>query len=192
MIKPCKTCGHPKRFSLTRVYPGGSPVGWCRFCARVREKSRRVERAKHGKQIIDLSRSNKTRFLEGISIDKNGGCWQWTWPADRGGYARFKAAGVREMVHRLAYRLFIGAIPHGLTIDHLCRNRVCVRPDHLEAVSMRTNVIRGDTITGRNHRKTHCPRGHAYDLLNTYRDPSGRRHCIICERARSVDRRVGS
>lgn len=108
----------------------------------------------------------------------SGSCWLWQGQIERNGYGRAWFKGKRRSAHRLAYELTKGQIPHGLTIDHLCRNRACINPAHLEAVSMRTNVLRGDTITAANARKTHCPRGHVYDRMNS----QGRRICRTCGR----------
>lgn len=77
--------------------------------------------------------------------------------------------------HRVAYELYVGPIPEGLEIDHLCRNRACCRPDHLELVTHRVNMRRGTY-----GRKTHCPAGHPYDEANTYYPPGGGGHHRIC------------
>lgn len=100
------------------------------------------------------------------------------------GYVRVKVGGSRLAVHahRLAYEAVKGPIPAGLQIDHLCRVRNCVNPDHLEAVTQQENVRRGRV--GENTRsKTHCPQGHPYDEANTYRNPAGSRNCRTCHRA---------
>ena len=76
----------------------------------------------------------------------------------------------------------MGPIPKPLTIDHLCRNRACVNPDHLEPVTHAENVSRG-FINRVNSAKTHCPQGHAYDAANTHRDAANRRHCRRCSAA---------
>jgi hypothetical protein len=92
-------------------------------------------------------------------------------------------------VHRLAYEVFVGPIPDGLQIDHLCRQRACCNPDHLEAVTCRVNLLRGDTITAREAATTHCPQGHEYTEANTYRRPDNpiKRDCKICRRERQRD-----
>jgi hypothetical protein len=115
------------------------------------------------------------------------GCWQWQGNLSDRGYGLLTADRRAWRAHRFAYEVFVGPIPEGLTIDHLCRNRACVNPAHLEPVTHRTNVLRSaSSITGANIRKTHCPQGHPYDDENTYVVPSTRgRMCIICIRARS-------
>ena len=117
------------------------------------------------------------------------GCWLWCGTRVHGGYGHFwigsRSDGTRRAVyaHRWSYAYFVGPIPKGLTLDHLCRVRCCVNPDHLEPVTQRENTLRGDTITTRNARKTHCPRGHPYDDANTYVSPKGLRMCRICRRS---------
>lgn len=95
------------------------------------------------------------------------GCWLWI-ASVSSGYGYFQYAGKREPAHRVSYKLFRGSIPKGLQIDHLCRVRRCVNPEHLEAVTVRENVLRGNGPTARHARKTHCPRGHEFTPENTY------------------------
>jgi hypothetical protein len=76
-------------------------------------------------------------------VDKTDGCWVWTGPLHRGGYAKFQARDGRKVfVHRFSYETLVGPIPEGLFIDHLCENRLCVKPDHLEPVTHRENNLR--------------------------------------------------
>jgi hypothetical protein len=122
-------------------------------------------------------------------VDKTtGGCWLWTGALNPKGYGRFNG-GVDLLnrnyyAHRFSYEVVIGLIPDGLTIDHLCRVRHCVNPEHLQAVPHRVNLLRGDTVIAANAAKSTCPDGHAHDLL----DSRGSRVCSICQRAR-YDRR---
>ena len=121
------------------------------------------------------------RFHQKYAIDTASGCWQWT-AATTTGYGRVKWHGVVHTAHRLAYEHYVGDIPDGLEIDHLCRNRGCINPAHLEPVSRRENILRGISPSAIGARVTHCPKGHPYDEANTYTTPSGRRHCRECNR----------
>lgn len=125
------------------------------------------------------------RFWAKVDRSDEDGCWLWL-AHTAAGYGRFRLSNPRriEGAHRVAYELLIGPIPEGLDIDHLCRNRSCVNPAHLEPVTRGENVRRG----ARGRLVTHCPQGHAYDEPNTYVDPQGLRHCRACRRARELDR----
>jgi hypothetical protein len=115
-------------------------------------------------------------------VQKTDDCWLWTGAKTHGGYGSFWSGDRLVLAHRWSYEHFVG--PIGDTIlDHLCRVRSCVRPDHLEPVSARENLMRGNTAAARNAAKTHCPQGHPYDEVNTYRDKRGRRSCNACRRA---------
>ncbi len=128
------------------------------------------------------------RFQQWITFDKESGCWLWQGTLDRDGYARFQYG----RGHRWAYQHFVGSIPQGLELDHLCRVRHCVNPEHLEPVTTRTNQLRGNGVSGINARKTHCKRGHPFNEVNTYIRPDGHRDCRTCRRTalkQSEDRR---
>jgi hypothetical protein len=116
------------------------------------------------------------------------GCLNWLGHLDRQGYGRWGPS----MAHRRVYEMHHGPIPAGLTIDHLCSNRRCVNIDHLEAVSIRENLLRSPyTLTSINARKTHCLHGHRFDESNTYRPPSGGRACRACRRLWQRKKRWG-
>lgn len=115
------------------------------------------------------------------------GCIEWTGSLYRNGYGQFypgpNHTPQKLLAHRFAYEWFVGAIPDGLDIDHLCRNRKCVNPDHLEPVTRGENVRRAFALT------THCPAGHGYDEANTYVRPgTAHRKCRACMRKRDLER----
>ena len=132
-----------------------------------------------------------TRFVEYVawSDQRHNGtrCLVWTRKTNSKGYARFSVAGRNVMVHRWIYEKWVGPIPDGLVIDHLCRNRRCVNPAHMEPVTNRQNILRGVGPTAVNARKTECAHGHPYDEVNTgWVD--GKRYCRVCRSI--VDRRT--
>ena len=123
----------------------------------------------------------KDRFTSKHSIGT--GCWEWHAYLDRDGYGTFWLDGTNRRAHRVAYEIYIGPIPDGLELDHLCRNRACVRPDHLEPVTSQVNNLRGEGPAAAFARATHCVKGHLLDGENLYERPGGGRRCIECGRA---------
>ncbi len=126
----------------------------------------------------------RDRLFSRLMIDPSG-CVLWTGAVNSGGYGTIWSDGRNRLVHRVMYEMFAGPIPDGLQLDHLCRVRHCAAPAHLEPVTVRVNLFRGQTPAAANAAKAQCPRGHAYDLLNTYRNPQGRRECRACNRESS-------
>ncbi len=125
-------------------------------------------------------------------VDKNGPvpdyrpdlgpCWLWLAGRISGGYSKFVIDQRQVLGHRVVYEDAVGPIPDGFHVDHLCRIRHCVNPDHLEPVTPYENFIRGQSPVRRNIDKTHCKQGHPYNEENTYYGPDGRK-CRPCERA---------
>lgn len=151
--------------------------GWC---------SKHYKRWQMHGRTDDPRPSVEQRFW--AKVNKTETCWFWTATLNNRGYGEFGRFG---LAHRYAYELLVGPIPIGLTLDHLCRQPACVRPDHLEPVTLRENVLRGKGWSGRNAIKTHCPQGHPYDEVNTrwYRN---QRNCRVCSRECSARRRRAS
>ena len=131
--------------------------------------------------------ATKDRFMDKVSPEPNSGCWLWTAFVNPGGYGTFWMGDKLTMAHRTAYKMFVGEIPDGLELDHLCRVRSCVNPDHLEAVTSQENSQRGKSA---NREKTHCPQGHEYSAENTYVTPSGHRQCRECQDRRRAEYRA--
>ena len=120
------------------------------------------------------------RFTSRIKKAVNG-CIEWTGRLDIGGYGTLSVNSRAIKAHRVSYMLYKGQIPEGLQIDHLCRNRKCVNPEHLEAVTQKINVLRGESPTAKNARKTHCWHGHELTKENTfYFTDRPFRCCKIC------------
>lgn len=121
------------------------------------------------------------RFHARYVVTDNG-CWQWTAKLMSHGYAEISWNGQRWTAHRVSYLLHKGDIPEGCEIDHLCGNRACVNPDHLEAVPHRVNSARGNL----KRRKTHCKNGHPLSGENLLITAQGR-WCRACNNRRSKE-----
>lgn len=122
------------------------------------------------------------RFWDKIEVQPNN-CWYYEGHIKGSGYRGFWYKCKEVLAHRFAYEVNKGKIPKGLTIDHLCKNRNCVNPNHLEAVTMKENLLRGNTFQAKNSKKTHCPNGHIYSGKNK----NGSRICHECHAMQQQD-----
>lgn len=129
-------------------------------------------------------RSYRDIILERSIPDPATGCWLWTRAVHHTGYGTFTENRGKVLAHRASYKAFVGPIPAGLEIDHLCRVRHCVNPKHLEPVTKKENGRRGMGFCGVNFRKTHCNKGHEFTTENTYtgRTRGFSRTCRACNR----------
>ena len=134
-------------------------------------------------------RSLSERFWEKVSPGP--GCWEWTGYVTPQGYGTlFGGPSVARplLAHRVSYELARGPIPSGRELDHLCRNRRCVNPAHLEPVTALVNWERGESPSLANRAKDRCPRGHRYTTDNTWRNAKGHRWCRHCARIKALRR----
>lgn len=145
---------------------------------------------------IALTEIERGRFWDRVNITPyttHEDCWPWTRRTDDFGYGLFRVRSRHLKAHRVAWTLERGAIPDDKTLDHVCRNPRCVNPSHLELVSNKENILRGESFSAKNGQKTHCPQGHPFTPENMVKGgaaKSGRRVCLKCEAAKMRARRV--
>lgn len=144
---------------------------------------------------LTMPRGRVARPFDDCYVVTPSGCWEWARSLNGNGYGHLgrSVAGKKShhLAHRFSYERVHGPIPDGLTLDHLCRNIRCVNPAHLEPVTQRVNNERGNVLSVRYGRRTHCAQGHPYDARNTHRKKDGSRRCRVCERRRMAARRLG-
>lgn len=124
-------------------------------------------------------------ILEKLLLNRSieGDCWRWLGAHTPTGYGQLSVNGKKKAVHRLAHELFIGPIPDGLEVDHLCGVRDCLNPAHLEAVTHRVNLLRSSGPSAIAARLTHCARSHEFTPENTITSKKGTRKCRTCHLA---------
>lgn len=123
------------------------------------------------------------RFESKYIPEPNSGCWIWLAGTATEGYGKFWVDGATDLAHRVSWRLAGRATPSNTELDHLCRNRLCCNPDHLEPVSHRENMLRGVSPTALTARSNFCKNGHEFTVENTYYLANGWRRCHACGRA---------
>lgn len=156
----CSDCG---RSRVLKHPPAGLT---CRMCA----QERGTKAAAAALEAIPVA----DRIRESVLVT-DAGCWEWQGALQLNGYATMSTGGRPKRAHRVSYEAFVGPIPEGLQIDHLCRNRCCVNPEHLEPVTPMENTRRA--------MRTHCVNGHEFDSANTWMH-KGKRYCRECRRQR--------
>lgn len=132
------------------------------------------------------------RFAEQIALTDSG-CIEWLASTNGVGYGQLRLSPAddsrRVYAHRWSYEHHVGSIPAGMHLDHLCRNTICVNPNHLEAVEPRMNLLRGVSSPAKNAAKSHCHNGHPLSGSNLYVNPTtGYRQCRTCSRTRNAAR----
>ena len=131
--------------------------------------------------------TKEERFWDKVDKRDQNECWEWKGYKDKRGYGQFyigkdsNGKHITALAHRASYELLRETILNNMTIDHICRNKSCVNPNHLEIVSLRENILRGIGLAAQNYRKTHCIHGHLFDA-NFAKKNRKWRQCRECQR----------
>jgi hypothetical protein len=140
------------------------------------------------KEWLAMRRKIAERLNEGSIPEPNSGCLLWLKAMNHDGYGVTWAEGKTALAYNVAYELKCGPVPEGLELDHLCRVRLCINPNHLEPVTRSVNQKRGLSFPPRaaeNLSRTHCPKGHPYSGENLRIGPKGNRRCAECSRVKA-------
>lgn len=137
-----------------------------------------------------MNATAKDRLLTKVIAGPNC-CWQWTGSKQQQGYGFFWNGERSVVAHRASYEMFVGPIPEGLQLDHLCRNTSCVNPQHLEPVTAQENTLRGTSPAVAKSQQTHCKRGHALTGDNVGIQTRGTRYCKACKQLHNKARYAG-
>jgi hypothetical protein len=166
----------------------------CTYCHQSFEHSGRHQKF-CSRACYEIGRKKPPNERFWTKVDKNGPvptyrpdlgpCWIWTGSRDAHDYGQFYANGSKVLAHRYAYETGVGPIPEGLEPDHLCRVHPCIRPSHLEPVTRRENLRRGQGLVASKMAQTHCEQGHEFTPDNTYLWRE-RRHCRACRAKHSA------
>jgi hypothetical protein len=151
-------------------------------------KRRENSRARRNRPYVytpEYMASVRERIKRRIVVNENG-CWIWQGCLNPAGYGNIGYGNRTGLTHRVSYLVFVGEIPAGLTLDHLCDTPACCNPAHLKPATDRENILRGNSASAINARKTVCAYGHPFDADNTAYLPSGTRYCKACNRRKSL------
>lgn len=162
----CDRCGKSRE-----LITAGVQGQMCRACAAAIAST----------AAADRDRLTVLERLDASTVRHPGGCWIWTGTLYSNGYGSIYVDGRVSLTHRVSYEIRVSKVPEGLEIDHLCRVRSCLNPEHLEPVTHAENMRRA--------MRTHCVNGHEFTAENTYRPADGKRYCRTCRRQRNREQR---
>lgn len=161
--------------AITNAMPGHGEPSMSNACSNSARKRRRMPTEKQY-EILKRRLEQKSH--------REGDCLIFHSSVQPNGYGQMWNGNRPEQAHRIAYRIAFGEIPEGKEIDHKCRNRACINPEHLQAVTHKRNMHLSETVMGDNYRKTHCKRGHPLSGENLRLESDGRRQCRSCDQIR--------